>query len=160
MQPVEPHAVGQRVDLVEHQQRVLLLDADLLQHLVGRGNLLVHRRIAAVGHVQQQIGLPGFFQRGLEARDQMVRQIADETDRVAQQHRPPAGQLPAAGAGVERGEQLVLGTTRRRRSARSSACSCRRWCSRPARRSCASRRPATSRSLRRSIGVQLAAADR
>ena len=50
-----------------------------------------------------------FFERCLEAGDQMVRQIADETDRVAQQHRPPAGQLPAPRARVERGEQLVFG---------------------------------------------------
>ena len=54
------------------------------------------------------MGLPGFFERGLETLDQVVRQIADEPDRVAQQHRPPAGQLPAARAGVERGEQRVL----------------------------------------------------
>ena len=37
MHPVEPQAIGHGVDLVDHQQRVLLLDADLLQHLVGRG---------------------------------------------------------------------------------------------------------------------------
>ena len=111
------------------------LDADLFEHVVGRGDLIADGRVGRVGHVQQQVGLPGLFQRGLEAGDQMVRQVADEPDRVAQQHRPPAGQLPAAGAGVERGEQGVLRRTRRRRSARSAACSCRRWCSRPARRS-------------------------
>ena len=76
--------------------------------LVGRGNLIVHGRIGAVGHVQQQMGLAGFLQRRLETLDQMVRQVADEPHRVAQQHRPPAGQLPAARAGVERGEQGIL----------------------------------------------------
>ena len=30
-------------------------------------------------------------------------------DGVAQKHRPPAGQLPAAGARVERGEEQILG---------------------------------------------------
>ncbi len=39
----------------------------------------------------------------------MVRQVADEAHRVAQQHGPPARQLPAAGPRVERGEEQVLG---------------------------------------------------
>ena len=33
--------------------------------------------------MQQQVRLAGFFERGLEAGDQMVRQVADEADRVA-----------------------------------------------------------------------------
>ena len=59
--------------------------------------------------MQKQVRLPGLFQRRPEAGDQMVRQIADEPDRIAQQHGPPARQLPAAGPRVERGEQQVLG---------------------------------------------------
>ena len=39
----------------------------------------------------------------------MVRQVADEPHRVAQEDGPPAGQLPAAGPRVERGEEQVLG---------------------------------------------------
>ena len=42
-QAVDADAVGQGVDLVEHQQRVLLLDAEFFQHLVGRGDLLQTR---------------------------------------------------------------------------------------------------------------------
>ena len=98
----------QAVGLVEHQQRVLLLDADLLQHLVDRRDLVAHGRIADVGHVQQQVRLPRFLQRRLETGDQAVRQLADEPHRVAQQHRAPVRQLPAPRARVERGEQLVL----------------------------------------------------
>ena len=38
----------------------------------------------------------------------MVRQITNESDRIAQKDRSPAGEKPAAGAGVERGEKLVF----------------------------------------------------
>ena len=53
------------------------------QHFIDGADLLEHRRIRGVGHVQQQVGLPGLFERGLEAGDQAVRQVADEADRVA-----------------------------------------------------------------------------
>ena len=45
--------------------------------------LLLGVRMADVQHVQQQIGVDGFFQRGLEAGDEVVRQVADEADGVA-----------------------------------------------------------------------------
>ena len=65
-----------------------------------------------------------------------------------QQHPAPVADVPLPGAGVERREQLVLDVARRPRSARSSACSCRRWCSRRARRCAPPARLLTSRSLR------------
>ena len=71
------------VDLVEHEDCVFGLDPEFFEHIVDCGDLVAGRRVARVGHVQQQIRLPGFFQRGLEAGDQMMRKIADETDRVA-----------------------------------------------------------------------------
>ena len=57
--------------------------------------------------MQQQVGLPGFFQRGLEAGNQVVRQVANEAHRVAQQHGAPAGQVPPSGAGIQGMEEPV-----------------------------------------------------
>ena len=83
--------VGEGVDLVGHQERVFLLDVEFLQHRPHGGNLGVDQRARGIGHMQEQVGLPGFLERGLEAGDQAVGQVADEPDRIADQHRPPAG---------------------------------------------------------------------
>ena len=61
--------------------------------------------------MQQQVGLAGFLERRLERRDQGVRQVADEADRVGQERVPAAAEPPAPGARVERREQLVLDQT-------------------------------------------------
>src|SRR5262249_7884609 len=53
--------------------------------------------------------LPCFLERRLERCDQVVRQIADEPDRVAEQDARPVLETPLARARVERGEELVLG---------------------------------------------------
>src|SRR5262245_19888276 len=98
-----------RVNLVQHQDRVLLVDAELFEDVVNLGDLVEGGRIAGVSNVQQKIRLAGFFQRGLKARNQTVRQVADETDGVAEQHGTPAGQLPTARTGIERGEEFVFG---------------------------------------------------
>jgi hypothetical protein len=37
--------------------------------------------------VQQQVGVGRFLQGGFEGLDQLVRQVADETDGVGQRHR-------------------------------------------------------------------------
>ena len=108
---------------------------ELLEDGLDRLDLLLGLGARGVDDVEQQVGLAGLFERGLERGDQVVRQVADEADRVGEQHVPAAPELPAPGAGVERGEELVLDVARPRRSGRSSACSCRRWCSRRARRS-------------------------
>jgi len=58
--------------------------------------------------VQQQVGLAGLLERGLEGGDQGVRQVADEADGVGEQGLAAPAEPPAAGPGVEGGEELVL----------------------------------------------------
>ena len=50
----------------------------------------------------------GFFERGLEARDEIVRQITHEADGVREQHLGAALEFPGARLGIERREQLVI----------------------------------------------------
>ena len=60
--------------------------------------------------MQEQVGVDGLLQRGLEGLDQLVRQVADEADGVGQGHRAAQGfEVERAGGGVERGKQLVGG---------------------------------------------------
>ena len=61
-----------------------------------------------VDDVDEQVGVGGHLERGLERLDQLVGQLADEADGVGEQHRLAAGQLEPAGGGVERGEEPVL----------------------------------------------------
>ena len=58
--------------------------------------------------MEQQVGLAGLLERGLERGDQRVRQVADEPDGVREQDVPAPAEPPAPGPGVERGEELVL----------------------------------------------------
>src|SRR5207248_8842700 len=84
-------------------------DAHFLEHGSDRLELLLGVRAARIDDVQEQAGLPGFFERRLERSDQMMRQIADEADRVTEQDAAPVRDLPGPGAGVERREELVAG---------------------------------------------------
>jgi len=58
--------------------------------------------------VEDQIGVADRLERGGERRDQVMGEVADEPDRVDEQGEPPASDLPAADAGIEGGEELVL----------------------------------------------------
>ena len=58
----------------------------------------------SVTYVEQKLGLGDFFERGAEAGDEGVGQVADEADRVRQKNAAAAGQLDGAQFGIERGE--------------------------------------------------------
>ena len=64
--------------------------------------------MADVHHVQQQVRLNHFFERRLERLDKSMRQLANETDRVGEQHVLVGRQAQPARGGVERGEQFVF----------------------------------------------------
>ena len=81
---------------------------ELGEHLDDGPDLLLGLGAGGVDDVQQQVGLAGLLERRLERGDQGVRQVADEADRVGEQGLPAPLEPPLAGAGVERGEELVL----------------------------------------------------
>ena len=64
--------------------------------------------MARVDHVEQHVGRAGLLQSGPEARDQVVRQLANEPDRVGDPGALALAQLHLAGQRIERGEQPVL----------------------------------------------------
>ncbi len=99
------------VDLVEQEHFRFFLHADFFQDLVDRIELLLGVGMADVEDVEEEIGVDGFFEGGLEAGDEVVGQIADEADGVAEQDLDAAVELPGAGFGVEGGEELVVGVS-------------------------------------------------
>src|SRR5579871_800117 len=58
--------------------------------------------------MEQQSGLPCFFEGCLEGSHEVVRKVADEADRIAEEHPPPILQMPLPGARVQRGEKLIF----------------------------------------------------
>ena len=103
--PVRP--AGARIGLVQHQELRPLVRADLLQHRRHRRLALLDPVRRGVDHVQQQVRLRHLLERGAERRDQRVRQLLDEADRVDQQQLPAAAQPDLAHQRVERHEELA-----------------------------------------------------
>ena len=102
-------AVAERVDLVEHVQARDVMRTEQLEDLLDGADLLDGLRRRSVRDHEQQIRVQGLFERRVKARDELVREVANEADRVGDQHGAPAAQPPGSGAGVERREQAVLG---------------------------------------------------
>ena len=57
--------------------------------------------------MHQEVGFGRHFKGGAKGLHKIVGQFADEPHRVAQQHGLAAGQVEAAGAGIEGGEEAV-----------------------------------------------------
>src|SRR6266700_4953010 len=95
------------VDLVEDDEARHVLRADLAQHFLGHRDLPLEPGIARIDHVEEQRRLERFVERRLERRDQPVRQVLDEADRIADQHARDGLGVEGAHRSVERREELV-----------------------------------------------------
>ena len=95
------------IDLVEEQARRDNLRADLAQHFAGHLELRFVRRIGRVDDEQQQRRFERLVERGSERRDEIVRQLLDEPDRVGDEHARLRLRLQRAHRRVERREELV-----------------------------------------------------
>jgi hypothetical protein len=58
--------------------------------------------------MEHEVSLVRLLERGAERGDEMVRKLADESDRVGEQHRRVLADLHLARQRVERREQAVL----------------------------------------------------
>src|SRR5690606_4056514 len=105
--------VLKQVDLVVDLENRQLKGADLAQHQMHLLDIGSPLGIGGVDHMQQQIGLTGFLQRGTESLYQLVRQMADETYGIGQHDRAYIGQLDAAQGRIQGREQLIGGVHRR-----------------------------------------------
>jgi len=99
----------QEVDFVIQQELRHIGGADFGQYAVDIFHALLVVGLGNVGHMEQYVGLGGFFQRGREGGHQTVRQIAHEADGVGEDDAVFAVKIQAAGSGIERGEELVFG---------------------------------------------------
>ena len=97
----------QQVDLVQHLQCGLAADFQFRRAPPRPAPLLLQHRAGGVAHVQQQLGAFHLFQRRAKAGHERVRQVADEADRVRQQHLASRGQRELPQLGVERGEHAL-----------------------------------------------------
>ncbi len=80
----------------------------LLEGLVDDPQLLFIARMGNIDDVQQNIGLADFIQRTFEAFHEVVGQLADKSDGVAEQERCILKDY-FAGSRIEGGKELILG---------------------------------------------------
>ncbi len=66
-------------------------------------------RVSGVDDVQEQVGVLRLLERRAERGEEILRQVADEADRVGDDDLALAREAEAPRAGVERREELVLG---------------------------------------------------
>ena len=102
---VAPH---HPVDLVVHQERVPVRDAEGFEHAPHRLHLEIAVRVREVHDVEQQIGLHRLFQGGAEGGEEMMGQALDETHGVGEEHRASPVEIHRAGGRIEGGEEAVL----------------------------------------------------
>jgi succinyl-diaminopimelate desuccinylase len=97
-----------RVDLVDDELDGQLVGADLLQNVVHGSNLLdqLRLRCRSVDDVEHQIGDESLLERRGEALHQLMREAADEADRVGDEI-APTFVLEAARRGIERLEEPI-----------------------------------------------------
>ena len=105
----EGDAIGlaHAIDIVEEQARWDDLRADLAQHVAAHLELQFVRRIGRIDDEQQQRRFERLGKRGPERRDEIVRQLLDEPDRVRDEHARLRLRLQCAHCRVKRREELV-----------------------------------------------------
>ncbi|MNY51159.1 hypothetical protein D3C86_1867240 [compost metagenome] len=97
----------EQVQLVVDLEGRQLVRADLLEHRIHLLDLQLALRLVSIDHVQQQVGIARFLERGAERLDQLVRQVTDEADGIGEDHRTDVVELQTAQGRIEGGEQLV-----------------------------------------------------
>ena len=101
-------ALGRQVDLVVDQEDRVRGEAEIVERLARALHLVLQGGGGGIDHVNQQVGLRGLLERAPERSHQVVRQLADEPDRVGDQERRPPAALAAPDQGVESHEQAVF----------------------------------------------------
>ena len=99
---------GDAVDLVECVKHWLVVDPELIEHCVHDASLFFPTHVARVDHVQQEVGVDDLLERRAERRHEMVRQLADEANRVGEQDAIVLAEIDLTRERVERGEQAVF----------------------------------------------------
>src|ERR1041385_1775138 len=104
----EQRLVFQEIDLVEHEDFRDVFHSELVEHLIDDDALLFPRRRAGIDHVEKEVGLACLLERGAERCDQVVRELANESHSVRDQHVRMVAEVDVARERVERGEQAIL----------------------------------------------------
>ena len=89
------------------------VNAEFLQHIADIAGLRLGVAMRHVAHMQDQVGLDDFFQRGAERSHEHGRQVRDESDGVGQDDAIAMRQVDGAQGRIERREQHVGGQHRR-----------------------------------------------
>src|SRR5205807_9897222 len=97
----------QEIDLVENNQRLFAESIELFDDAIDRCHLLIHSRMTQINHVNEQIRFVYFLQRSFEGFDQSMRQVAQKSDGVGEQHALFVRQSETARGRIEGGEKFI-----------------------------------------------------
>ena len=89
---------------IVHRPSLIGRAANFFEHGIHGGDLFLSLRMTDVYHMDEEIGLDDFLKRRLERLDEPMRQLADETDGVGEQHALVCWQAQAARRRVKRRE--------------------------------------------------------
>jgi hypothetical protein len=96
------------MELTQTEEDRALVEPEVSEYLIDDLHLLLPARVSGVDDVQEEIGLDRLLERRAERGDEMVRQLADESDRVRQQRPQAISNVDLACEGVECREQSIL----------------------------------------------------
>lgn len=97
------------VDLVEDQDRWHITGADGVEHFFDGVDVFFHLRLGGVDDMQKQVGFNDLGQGGVETGDELMRQVADKADGIAEDDVVLAVDIEFLGPRVERGKEPVFG---------------------------------------------------
>ena len=104
----EAGVVINEVGFVEDDDLAGLAGSDIGHDIAHGLQLAPGVGVSRVDDVQNDVGAGNLFQGGTERLDQLMREIAHETDRIGQREHPAVCGLGAARRRVQRGEQRVF----------------------------------------------------
>src|SRR5439155_21131263 len=99
-------AIAYHASRIPHPTR--RVQSHLIKHRLHNVNLLLPAGMRGIDDVEQQIRGARLLERGAERSDQMVRQLADEPDRVGDAEPVPPADVELARERIERREQSIL----------------------------------------------------
>ena len=104
----QARVVVDEVGLVEDHDLGDVARSDIADHIADGRELSCRIRVRGVHDVDDHVGAADLFQRGAEGLDELVRQVADEPDRVGERVHAAVGRARAAHGRIQRREQGVL----------------------------------------------------
>ena len=100
--------IADPVDLVENQEGGSILNAEILEYQIDRGDVFFEFFVARIHYVKEQVRLDGFLERTPEGCDKVVGELPYESHRIRCEDVAIVAEVNASCRRIECGEEPVL----------------------------------------------------